>query len=322
MSSPEGASPDATAPAVASGEHGDIEHGDIEHGDIEAGDIEAVPLRHPGRWAAAAVVLVLAAMAAHSLATNPNFQWGTVGDYLFAEPVLRGLWATVYLTAIAMAIGVAGGIGLAIMRMSANPVVAGAAWVYVWFFRGTPLLVQLLFWSFVGALYPRLSLGVPFGPSFVSGDANHVVPLFAAAVLGLGLNEAAYMAEIVRAGINGVDSGQSEAAAALGMGRALTLRRVVLPQAMRTIIPPTGNETISMLKTTSLVSVISYTELLNATRLIYARNYQTVPLLIVAALWYLAMTSVLTAGQYQLERRYARGVAPGNTRARRTEAAR
>ncbi|WP_368861201.1 amino acid ABC transporter permease [Frankia sp. AgB32] len=284
--------------------------------------MEAVPLRHPGRWVAAAVVLVLAAMAAHSLATNPNYQWGTVGDYLFAAPVLRGLWATVYLTAIAMAIGIAGGVLLAIMRMSANPVVAGAAWVYVWFFRGTPLLVQLLFWSFVGALYPRLSLGIPFGPSFVSGDANHVVPLFAAAVLGLGLNEAAYMAEIVRAGINAVDIGQSEAAAALGMTRALTLRRVVLPQAMRTIIPPTGNETISMLKTTSLVSVISYDELLNAARLIYARNYQTVPLLIVAALWYLALTSVLTAGQYQLERRYARGLAPGHARPRRTEAAR
>ncbi|WP_438803308.1 amino acid ABC transporter permease [Frankia gtarii] len=273
-------------------------------------DVDAVPLRHPGRWAAGVVILVFAAMGVHSLATNPNFQWGTVGDYLFAEPVLRGMWATVYLTVIAMAIGVVGGIGLAILRMSPNPVVAGAAWLYIWFFRGTPLLVQILFWSFIGALYPRLSLGIPFGPSFVSGDANHVVPLFAAAVLGLGLNEAAYMAEIVRAGINGVDAGQTEAASALGMPRALTLRRIVLPQAMRTIIPPTGNETISMLKTTSLVSVISYNELLNATRLIYARNFQTVPLLIVAALWYLALTSVLTAGQHQLERRFARGILP------------
>jgi polar amino acid transport system permease protein len=273
-------------------------------------DVDAVPLRHPGRWVAGVAIGVLAAMGVHSLLTNRNFQWGTVGDYLFAEPVLRGMWATVYLTVIAMAIGIVGGIVLAILRMSPNPVVAGAAWLYIWFFRGTPLLVQILFWSFIGALYPRLSLGIPFGPSFVSGDANHIVPLFAAAVLGLGLNEAAYMAEIVRAGINGVDAGQTEAASALGMSRALTLRRIVLPQAMRTIIPPTGNETISMLKTTSLVSVISYNELLNSTRLIYARNFQTIPLLIVAALWYLALTSVLTVGQHQLERRFARGTLP------------
>jgi polar amino acid transport system permease protein len=268
-----------------------------------------VPLRHPGRWVASVVVAVLLAMLVHSLVTNSRFQWGVVDDYLFSEQILRGLWATVYLTAIAMAIGVVGGVALAIMRLSPNPLLAGAAWLYTWFFRGTPVLVQLLFWSFISALYPRLSIGVPFGPEFAHGSANQFISIFTAAILGLGLNEAAYMSEIVRAGILSVDPGQNEAALALGMSRGLLMRRVVLPQAMRVIIPPTGNETISMLKTTSLVSVISYTEVLYAAQAVYARTYQTIPLLIVASIWYLALTSLLTVGQYYLERRYGRGVA-------------
>ena len=278
--------------------------------------IRAVPVRRPGRWLAALAVALLAAMGVHSLVTNENFQWDVVGEYLFAEQVLRGLWATVYLTVLAMAIGVVGGVVLAVLRMSPNPLLAGAAWLYIWFFRGTPVLVQLLFWSFLGALYPRLSLGIPFGPEFVSVDTNTAIPLFTAALLGLGLNEAAYMAEIIRAGIEAVDEGQTEAAHALGMTRLLTLRRIVLPQAMRTIIPPTGNETISMLKTTSLVSVIGFTEVLNAVQLVYARNYRTIPLLIVAAVWYLALTSVLSAGQHFLERRYSRGTARAARKAR------
>jgi polar amino acid transport system permease protein len=194
------------------------------------------------------------------------------------------------------------------MRLSPNPLVSGASWAYIWFVRGTPVLVQLLFWSFIAALYPRISLGVPFGgPELLGGSATAVITPFVAAVLGLGLNEGAYMAEIVRAGILSVDEGQEEAAHALGMTRLQTLRRIVLPQAMRVIIPPTGNETISMLKTTSLVSVIAVTDLLYAVQLIYAQNYRQIPLLIVACCWYLLFTTVLSIGQYYIERHYGRG---------------
>jgi polar amino acid transport system permease protein len=195
------------------------------------------------------------------------------------------------------------------MRLSPNPMVSGGAWCYVWLFRGTPVLVQLLFWSFIAAVYPKISLGIPFGPSLISQTANSLITPFVAAILGLGLNEGAYMSEIVRAGLLSVDEGQTEAAQALGMSRMQTLRRVVLPQAMRVIIPPTGNETISMLKTSSLVSVIAFTELLYASQLIYSQNYKQIPLLIVASLWYLFLTSILSFGQYYLERHYARGAA-------------
>lgn len=270
-------------------------------------EIKAVPVRHPGRWAGIAVLAVLAAMLGHALVTNAAFQWNVVGQYLFDSSIVSGLVRTLELTALAMLIGVSGGVLLAIMRLSPNPVLSGVAWVYIWVFRGTPVLVQLLFWNFLGALWPRLSLGVPFGPSFWSQPYNTLVPTFTAALLGLGLNEAAYMAEIVRAGILSVDEGQGEAAHALGMTRSLVMRRVVLPQAMRVIIPPTGNETISMLKTTSLVSVISLEELLRASENVYARTFQNIPLLIVASLWYLLFTSILTVGQYYLERHFARG---------------
>jgi polar amino acid transport system permease protein len=217
---------------------------------------------------------------------------------------------TLELTAISMVIGVALGIVLAVMRLSPNPLVSSAAWVYVWLFRGTPVLVQIIFWNYISALYPRLSLGLPFGgPQVAHGNANSVITPFLAAVLALGLNEAAYMAEIVRAGLQSVDEGQSEAAYALGMTRLKTLRRIVLPQAMRLIIPPTGNETISMLKTSALVSVVAVTDLLYAAQLIYSRTYQTIPLLIVASIWYLAVTTVLSIGQYYLERHYRRGSA-------------
>jgi polar amino acid transport system permease protein len=223
--------------------------------------------------------------------------------------VLDGLEITILLTVVCMAIGIVLGVILAVMRLSANPLLSGASWVYIWFFRGTPVLVQLLFWYNMAALYPRFSLGVPFGPSFVHGNANSLVTALTAAILGLGLNEGAYMAEIVRAGILSVEHGQVEAAQALGMTRALTMRRIILPQAMRVIIPPTGNETISMLKTSSLASVITVTELLYAVQLIYSVNFQTIPLLIVASLWYLIATSVLTVGQYYIERHYSRGSA-------------
>jgi polar amino acid transport system permease protein len=270
-------------------------------------DIRAVPVRHPGRWIAAAIVVVVAVALVHSVATNPRFEWDVVGEYLFDSRILEGVRLTIELTAIAMGIGIVLGIALAVMRLSPNPLVSGSSWLYIWFFRGTPVLVQLLFWYNIAALYPRINLGVPFGPSFIHADANTLITPFTAAILGLGLNEGAYMAEIVRAGIISVDEGQTDAAYSLGMTRLQTMRRIVLPQAMRVIIPPTGNETISMLKTSSLASVIVVTELLYAAQLIYSVNFRTIQLLIVASIWYIVLTSVLYVGQFYLERYYGRG---------------
>ncbi|MFI5532735.1 amino acid ABC transporter permease [Kitasatospora sp. NPDC051853] len=270
-------------------------------------NIKAVPVRHPGRWAGAAVITVLAAMLVHALFQNKAFQWDVFSKYFFDSSVLHGLTVTLELTALAMLMGLAGGVLLAVMRLSPNPLLSGTAWLYIWFFRGTPVLVQLVIWFNLGALWPKLSIGVPFGPEFWSESTNKLIPVFVAALLGLGLNEAAYMAEIVRGGIQSVDEGQAEAAHALGMSRFATMRRIVLPQAMRVIIPPTGNETISMLKTTSLVSVIALEELFRAGQNIYSRTFQTIPLLIVVSVWYLLLTSLLTVGQYYIERHYARG---------------
>jgi polar amino acid transport system permease protein len=253
-------------------------------------------------------VLVLIADAIYSIVTNDRFEWSVVGDFLFDSRIIDGLVLTLELTVCAMAAGILIGVLLAVMRLSANPLVSGAAGFYIWLFRGTPVLVQLLFWNFIAAIYPTFSIGIPFGgPVFASVSANALITSFVAALLGLGLNEGAYMAEIVRAGILSVDEGQTDAAQSLGMTRTQTMRRVVLPQAMRVIIPPTGNETISMLKTTSLVSVIATAELLYSAQLIYAQNYRTIQLLIVASIWYLAMTTILTIGQYYLERRFGRG---------------
>jgi polar amino acid transport system permease protein len=272
-------------------------------------DIRAVPVRRPGRWLAGAVVLVLAVAIVRSIATNPHFEWGVVSHYLFDERILEGLRVTLELTVIAMAIGVALGLVLSVMRLSPNPLVSSGSWLYIWFFRGTPVLVQLLFWYNIAALYPKIGIGIPFGPAFVHADANSLIPPYTAAILGLGLNEGAYMAEIVRAGIISVPDGQTEAARSLGMTRLQTMRRIVLPQAMRVIIPPTGNETISMLKTTSLVSVIAVPELLLASQNIYSQNFKTIPLLIVVSIWYIVCTSVLYVGQFYLERYYGRGAA-------------
>ncbi len=264
-------------------------------------------MRRPGRWVAGLIVLVVAAALIRSVVTNARFEWSVVGDYLFDSRILHGAVITIELTVIAMAIGIALGVLLAVMRLSPNPLLSGASWFYIWFFRGTPLLVQLLFWYNIAALYPKIGLGVPFGPSFIHADANTLITPFAAGILGLGLNEGAYMAEIVRAGIISVDEGQADAAQSLGMTRLQTMRRIVLPQAMRVIIPPTGNETISMLKSSSLVSVIVVTELLYAGQLIYSVNFKTIQLLIVVSFWYIVLTSVLYVGQYYLERHYGRG---------------
>lgn len=277
--------------------------------------IEAVPVRHPGRWIAAVVLLVLAAMMINSLVTNPNWRWDTFARYIFAPAILKGLWKTVWITVAAMVLGIGLGIVLAVMRMSPNPLVKTVAWLYIWFFRGTPVLVQIMFWVFLAMLYRRLSLGVPFGPELVSFDTNVLIPVVLGGVLALGLNEAAYMAEIVRSGILSVGKGQTEAAEALGMSRTRVMRRVVLPQAMRIIVPPTGNEVISMLKTTSLLVMAGITELFTSAQNIYNSNYQNVPLLVVASVWYLVVTSVLSVGQHYLEKRYGRGVS-GNSQQR------
>jgi polar amino acid transport system permease protein len=270
-------------------------------------EIQAVPVRHPGRWIAAAVVALIAASLIRSAIDNPNFHWDVVGDYLFDDRILKGLVKTLQLTVLAMAIGIVLGVLLAVMRLSPNWLIRGSGWFYVWVFRGTPVLVQILLWNFIAALYPTIDLGIPFGPSFIHLNANDFITPFVAGMLALGLNEGAYMAEIVRAGIISVEEGQTEASKALGMTRFQTMRHIVLPQAMRVIIPPTGNETISMLKYTSLVSVIAVPELLYSAQLIYAQNFQQIPLLLVVCIWYLLVTSLLSIGQYFLERHYGRG---------------
>jgi polar amino acid transport system permease protein len=273
-----------------------------------AAPIEAVPVRHPGRWVAAAIVLVIAAMVVSSLLTNPNWGWSLIGQYIFSPPILRGVVVTIILTIVSMIIGLMLGIVLAIMRLSPNPLTSSCAWLFVWAFRGTPVYVQLFLWANIGALYSVLALGIPFGPEFFTFETKALIPPIVAAILGLGLNEAAYMSEIVRAGILSVDEGQEEAATAVGMSRMQTLRHIVLPQAMRVIVPPTGNETISMLKTTSLVSIIPVTtELFFQSQAIGNRLFQPFPMAIMASIWYLALTSVLMVGQYYLERYYARG---------------
>ncbi|MGP3977364.1 amino acid ABC transporter permease [Streptomyces sp. 8N114] len=272
-----------------------------------AESLTAVPLRRPGLRVAAVVITFFLIFLLEGWITNPRMQWGTVGEFLFSPVIMEGLRTTLLLTALAMALGIAGGVVLAILRMSKNPILSRLSWGYIWIFRGTPLLVQLLFWYFLSAVVPTVGLGIPWGPTFVQADTNTLITQLTAAVLGLGLHEAAYMAEIVRAGITSVDDGQNEAAQALGMSRGQTLRRIVLPQALRIIIPPTGNQAISMLKTTSLVFAIAVPELLTSIQGIYSRNFQQVPLLVVACFWYLVATSVLNIGQYYLERRFGRG---------------
>lgn len=278
--------------------------------------IKAVPVRHPERWVAGVVLVVLVAMALHTLVfsqsqipgqSGSRFGWSIVRQYLFSPLIVRGALVTLELTVVSMLVGVFLGILIAIMRLSKSRMISGVAWFYAWIFRGTPVLVQIYFWFFIAALYPHITLGIPFGPGFVTINLNSVLGAFWAAALALSLNEGAYMSEIVRAGIISVDEGQVEAAQSLGMRYTMALRRIVLPQAMRLIIPPTGNETISMLKTSSLASVIAVNELTHIANNISAQNYKTIELLIVASIWYLAMTTVLSIGQYYLERHFARG---------------
>ncbi|MHA0287181.1 amino acid ABC transporter permease [Mycobacterium sp. C3-094] len=272
--------------------------------------IDAVPLKHPWRWVAAAVILILAGLFIYGAATNPAYRWSVFAEYLFDQRVLTvGLVNTLQLTVYSMVLAIALGILLAVMRLSPNPVFRWVAWVYLWIFRGTPIYVQLVFWGLIPTIYQQVRLGVPFGPSFFQVDLQSLSIPFLLATLGLALNEAAYMAEIIRAGITSVPEGQLEASTALGMSWGLAMRRTVLPQAMRVIIPPTGNEVISMLKTTSLVTAVPFTlDLFGITaREIAARTFEPVPLLMVAAFWYLVVTSILMVGQYYLERYFSRG---------------
>jgi polar amino acid transport system permease protein len=269
--------------------------------------IKAIPLRHPWRWVSALVVLGVAAAALYTFAAAPGLDWRVVGQFLFFPQILRGILVTLELTVIAMVIGVSLGVLLAVMRLSVNPVVSTVSWFYIWFFRGTPVLVQLFFWYNLALILPHLTVGIPFTHIQWVGTTNQIVSPFLAAILGLGLNEAAYMSEVVRAGIISVDHGQTEAAQALGMTRVQVMRRIVLPQAMRVILPPTGNETISMLKTSSLAYITTVAELFYVQTEISNANFSIVELLIVASIWYLVMTSILTFGQYYLERHFARG---------------
>jgi polar amino acid transport system permease protein len=269
--------------------------------------IKAVPLRHPGRWVAAVVVLAIVAGVVGTIVTAPGLNWDVVAHYLFQSYILGGVVLTLELTVISMVIGVVLGVLLAVMRLSPNPVVSSVSWLYIWFFRGTPVLVQIFFWFNLNTVLQFIGVGIPFTNIGWRVGTNTLIPNVLAAILGLGLNEAAYMAEIIRAGIISVAPGQTEAAHALGMRRLLVMRRIVLPQAMRVIIPPTGNETISMLKTTSLAFVAAVPELFTRSEQIANANFKVIELAIVASMWYLVMTSVLTFGQYYVERYYARG---------------
>ncbi len=294
--------------------------------------VKVVPVRHYGRWVAAGFALLIVAMLIHTLFSklptghfacqvvngvrkcHPDltwrFSWTIVGQYFTTSEILHGLVRTLELTIFAMVVGIVLGMTLAIMRLSPNRVLSTAAWTYTWFFRGTPVLVQLLVWYNIAILYPVLSIGIPFTPSswaLVHITTTTLFSAFAAAVIAFGLNEAAYMSEIARAGLIAVDEGQVEAAISLGMTRRQSLRYVVLPQAMRVIVPPTGNEVISMLKTTSLAGFVGVVELLGAASNIYGGNYEIMPLLIVASLWYLIVTTILSIGQFYLERHFAKG---------------
>ncbi|MFC0541523.1 amino acid ABC transporter permease [Kutzneria chonburiensis] len=266
-----------------------------------------VPLRRPGQWVSAAVVLVLLALAVRTLFTNPRFQWPVVWRYFTTAPVLNGLVLTLWLTAAVMICGYVLGAVLAVMRLSRNPVLRLVSFGYVWLIRSVPPLVQLLFWYELASLYPELSLGIPFGPTFVTVKTAHLFTGLLAAFVGLTLDVAAFSSEIIRGGILSVERGQLEAAQALGIGPLRIFRRIVLPQAMPAIVPATGNMLIAMLKATSIVSVIAVQDLLYSVQLIYNQNFLIIPLLLVATIWYILLTTVLSIGQYYVERFYSRG---------------
>jgi polar amino acid transport system permease protein len=287
--------------------------------DRSADPITAVPVRYPERWVAAGIVLVLAAMFVNMLITNPAFNWPFMFDHMFSDPVLRGVWVTLSATILAMVIGILLGVVLAVMRLSGNPVLVSVSWMYTWFFRGVPRLVLAVLFGNIAILYSTIHIGLPFDNYWMpwlglEGDARFfeinvrtLLSGYMAGLLALALSEGAYMAEIIRAGLQSVNKGQTEAAQALGMSQSKIMRRITLPQAMRVVIPPTGNETIAMLKDTALLAYVPVTiELFYQLQAVGTRTYQIFPMLVAACLWYLAITSVLMVGQYFIERRFSR----------------
>ncbi len=270
--------------------------------------VKAIPLRHPWRLLIAVILVVMLALFILDAAQREDYGWADVGKYIFDKRISQAALITLQLTVYSMVFAIALGLLLAIMRLSPNPVVKSVAWLYLWIFRGTPVYVQLVFWGIVSLIYPVLTVGLPFMTPWISFPNGIFTNLFVTAVIGLALNEAAYMSEIVRAGLLSVDEGQEEASRALAMSWGQTMRYVVVPQAMRIIIPPTGNEVISMLKTTSLVAAIPLSvDLYGVSRGISAVTFTPVPLLIVASIWYLLFTSILMVGQHFIEKRFSRG---------------
>ncbi|MEU6371005.1 amino acid ABC transporter permease [Streptomyces sp. NPDC046931] len=269
--------------------------------------LKVVAVRHYARWAAAVAVTVLVAQFVHGPATNPVWEWGVFRDYVLSETIVQAVWVTLQLTAYATVLGFLLGTVLAFMRLSRSPVLQTVACTYIRVLRSIPMIVQLVFWFNLSALYQELGIGIPLGPVFWSVDSNSLIGTIGAAVIGLTLHQAAYAAEIVRGGVIAVDHGQLEAAAALGIPRLRQIRRIVLPQAMRAILPTAGNEIIGLLKGTSVVYVMSIGELFHRVQVIYGRNGRVIPLLLVATAWYVVLTSLLSVAQYYVERRYARG---------------
>lgn len=276
--------------------------------DEQLATAQLLPRKQPWTWVAAVAVALVLANALYSILTNRGFGWSVVGEFFFAPQVMAGLFTTLMLTAISMTLALLLGIIVALAAASRNPVLSSVAKGYIWIFRAIPLLVQIIFWYNLAALYPKLGFGIPFLPPIVEFDTNSVITAISAAIIAMSLNEGAYMSEIVRSGLNSVDSGQKEAARALGMSSWDTFRRIVMPQAMRVIIPPTGNETLSMLKYTSLVSVIALPDLLYSTQLISSRNFEVIPMLLVASLWYLLVSTVLMVVQSGIERHFGKSV--------------
>lgn len=255
------------------------------------------PASHPQRWLGAFVILGALALMGRAFFFSPNIHWDQVGHYLTRATILKGLGLTLILSVVSQTLGSALGAALAVMRLSPNPVFRTTSWSFIWFFRGTPLLLQIIFWFNLALIFPHIG----------TMQTNTIINPLVAAILALSLNEASYMAEIVRAGILSVDPGQLEAGASIGLTRGQTMRKIILPQAMRAIIPPSGNQFIGMLKNTSLVSVIAVSELMTAASNIYATNYLVIELLIVAAIWYLLVTALATAGQFYVERHFSQG---------------
>lgn len=296
----------ATPPSSGSGRGDETEPPDWT---AESAPIKAIRLRHPWRTVFAVVLILIFALFIIDAARRPAYDWPSVAKYIFDRRISQAAVNTLQLTIYSMVIAIVLGVILAMMRLTPNPVVKSVAWFYLWVFRGTPVYVQLVFWGLLAVIYQSIDIGIPFMKPWHSFETNAALNAFTLAVIGLALNEASYMSEIVRAGLLSVNRGQEEAATALGMSWFQTMRRIILPQAMRVIIPPSGNEVISMLKTTSLVTAVPYSfDLYTRTRDISAETFNPIPMLIVASIWYLFFTSILMVGQYFLERRFARGV--------------